>query len=102
MAATPRLTDEQRLDWLQLIRCENIGPRTFRTLLNRFGGAGAALEALPELIRRSHYGRAIKMTTRAEAEAEMAAANAISVRFIALGEPDYPAALRAIDSAPPL
>ena len=46
------LTDEQRLDWLRLIRSENVGPRTFRTLLNHFGGAGAALEALPDLARR--------------------------------------------------
>src|ERR1700744_6263630 len=97
-----RLTDAQRLEWLQLIRCENIGPRTFRTLLNRFGGAGAALEALPELIRRNASGRSIKMATRAEAEEEMAAANAIEARFIALGEPDYPPALRVIEAAPPL
>jgi len=25
-----RLTDEQRLDWLRLIRSDNVGPRTFR------------------------------------------------------------------------
>ena len=47
-----RLTDEQRIDWLRLIRSESIGPRTFRTLINRFGGAGAALDALPNLARR--------------------------------------------------
>jgi DNA processing protein len=102
MTSRPRLTDEQRLDWLQLIRCENIGPRTFRTLLNRFGGAGAALEALPALIKRNASGRAIKLATRAEAEEEMSAAGLMGVRFIALGEPDYPAPLRAIDAAPPL
>jgi DNA processing protein len=43
------LTDEQRLDWLRLIRSQNVGPRTFRALLNHFGGARAALEALPTL-----------------------------------------------------
>ena len=43
------LTDAQRLDWLQLIRCDNVGPRTLRALLNKFGGAGAALEGLPGL-----------------------------------------------------
>ena len=46
-----RLTDVQRLDWLRLIRSENVGPRTFRTLLNHFGGARAALEALPDIAR---------------------------------------------------
>ncbi len=44
-----RLTDEQRLDWLRLIRSQNVGPRTFRALINHFGGARAAIEALPGL-----------------------------------------------------
>jgi DNA processing protein len=93
------LTDEQRLDWLRLIRSENVGPRTFRALVNQFGGAAAALEALPDLARRG--GRLVlKIATRAEAEAELAAAARIGARFIALGEPDYPKALKAIDTAP--
>ena len=33
-----RLTDEQRLDWLRLIRSDNVGPRTFRALVNHFIG----------------------------------------------------------------
>ena len=45
----PALDDRQRLEWLRLIRSESIGPRSFRSLLNRFGGAGAALEALPSV-----------------------------------------------------
>ena len=47
-----RLTEEQRLDWLRLIRSDNIGPRTFRDLVNHYGGARAALAALPALARR--------------------------------------------------
>src|SRR3989440_2839655 len=42
-----RLTDEQRLDWLRLIRSEHVGPRTFRALLNHYGGARAPPRALP-------------------------------------------------------
>lgn len=96
-----RLMDEQRLDWLRLIRSENVGPRTFRALVNQFGGASAALEALPDLARRG--GRLLlKVTSRAEAEREMAAAARLGVRFIAMGEPDYPKALQAVDTAPPL
>ena len=33
-----RLSDEQRLEWLQLIRSENVGPRTFRALMKHYGG----------------------------------------------------------------
>ena len=29
-----RLTETQKLDWLRLIRSENVGPRTFRSLVN--------------------------------------------------------------------
>ena len=95
------LTDEQRLDWLRLIRSESVGPRTFRALVNRFGGAAAALDALPDLARRS--GRpSLKVASRTEAEQEMAAAARLGVRFIAMGEPDYPKTLQAIDTAPPL
>jgi DNA processing protein len=95
------LTDEQRLDWLRLIRSENVGPRTFRALINQYGGAAAALEALPDLARRG--GRLmLKVCSRAEAEKEMAAAARLGVRFIAMGEPDYPKTLQAVDTAPPL
>lgn len=96
------LGPEQRLDWLRLIRTENVGPRTFRVLINQFGGAAAALEALPSLARRG--GRLVPphVPSRAEAETEMAALERIGARLVALGEADYPATLRALDDAPPL
>lgn len=97
-----RLTDEQRLDWLRLIRSENVGPRTFRALLNRFGGARAALAALPDLARRGGATRAIRVATVEEAERELAATRRRGISLVALGEPDYPRALQAIDDAPPL
>lgn len=100
MATGVRLDDEQRLNWLRLIRSDNVGPRTFRALIARFGTAAAALEALPEVARKS--GRAVRVASREEAERELAAARRMGVCFVALGEPDYPEALRAIDSAPPV
>jgi DNA protecting protein DprA len=95
-----RLSDDQRLAWLRLIRSENVGPRTFQALINRYGGAAAALKALPDLARQT--GRALKIVTQAEAEREMAEAARLGIRFIATGEADYPKTLQAIDSAPPL
>ncbi|ACL58236.1 DNA-processing protein DprA [Methylobacterium nodulans] len=95
-----QLTDAQRLDWLRLIRSEGVGPRTFRGLVNRFGGAGAALEALPDLARAR--GKAVKVMTKAQGEREIAAAARIGVRFVAMGEDEYPAPLQATDDAPPL
>ncbi|MCI4679496.1 DNA-processing protein DprA [Rhodoblastus acidophilus] len=96
-----RLTDEQKLDWLQLIRCENIGPRTFLALIQRHGDAGAALRALPELIRQGR-GRPVTLASRDMALREWERAARLGARFIALCEPDFPPALRAIDAPPPL
>jgi DNA processing protein len=98
-----QLTDEQRIDWLRLIRSQNVGPRTFRALVNHCGGARAALEALPSLARRGGAGAgATQICARADAEREIAAARKLGVAFVALGEPGYPLRLQMIDDAPPL
>ncbi len=104
MAKKPpaRLSDEQLFDWLRLIRSENVGPRTFRALLNACGGARAALDALPDLARRGGARRPIRVATHEEIERELNASRKLGVRFIALGEADYPPMLRHIDSAPPV
>lgn len=96
------LTEEQRLDWLQLIRCDNVGPRTFRNLINKFGGARAALDALPSLLAKQTGERAIRIASRAAIEREYAECQRRGIRLVGLGEPDYPAALRRIDAPPPL
>ncbi len=96
------LDDAQRRDWLRLIQSENVGPATFRKLLNRFGGAGAALEALPDLSRRGGLRRPIKIYSAQAAQQDLDNAASENARFVALGEPDYPALLKHIDSAPPL
>jgi DNA processing protein len=96
------LTDEQRLDWLRLIRSQNVGPRTFRALINHFGGARAAIEALPALARRGGSGGAPQIYTRAQAEREFGAAEKLGAAFLAIGEPDYPHRLQTLDDAPPL
>lgn len=97
-----RLTDDQRLDWLRLIRSENIGPRTFRALVNHYGGARAAIEQLPELARRGGAQAPGRICSTEEARREIEIAARLGAVFIALGEPDYPARLRMIDDAPPL
>jgi DNA processing protein len=95
------LTPAQRLDWLRLIRSDNVGPRTFRMLLKHCGSAGAAIAALPDLARRGG-ARAIRIFRREDAVEELEAAAKMNVAFVALGEDDYPARLAEIDDAPPL
>jgi len=97
-----RLTDKQRRDWLRLIRADNVGPRTFRSLINHFGGAAEALDALPDLARRGGATRPVRIPTPSAIDRELRAADALGIVWIALGEPDYPQYLQMIDDAPPL
>lgn len=102
ISSDTRLTDEQRLAWLRLIRSDNVGPATFRGLLNQFGSAAAALAALPDLARRGGAGVSLKLCSREDAERELAGIVRLGARLVALGEPEYPAVLAASDGAPPL
>ncbi|MCW4114683.1 DNA-processing protein DprA [Aurantimonas sp. MSK8Z-1] len=97
-----RLTDSQRLAWLRLIRSENVGPATFRALINRFGTAEAALDALPGLAERGGSRRRIRIESAEAVEREMAAAAKMGARFVCRGEPGYPWLLRMTEQAPPV
>lgn len=101
-SASLRLTDRQRLNWLRLIRSENVGPVSFRTLINRYGSAEAALDALPELALRGGAARRIRIASQADAEAEILSAQRHGASFVAIGESDYPPMLRMMDAPPPL
>jgi DNA processing protein len=95
-----RLSDSQRFDWIRLTRTEGIGPRGFQGLINRFGGAAAALAALPDLARAR--GRTIRIPHPEAIAREIEAAARLGVRFVLSGEAEYPAALIEIDAPPPV
>jgi DNA processing protein len=96
------LTEKQRIAWLRLIRSDNVGPATFRDLINHFGSAETALAMLPELSQRGGATRAIRIAGEPDALRELETAERFGARFVGIGEPDYPPALRQIDGAPPL
>ena len=100
--AARSLSPSERFDWLRLIRSENVGPITFYQLLARFGSAGAALDALPEIARRGGRQRPLAIATKASVEREIEALAKADAKFVAWGEPAYPPALAAVEDAPPL
>ncbi len=97
-----RLGDGERLACLRLIRSENVGPVTFRELINHFGGAVRALEAVPELSRRGGRSRPIRVCPREDALRELELADTSGVTAIFTIEPGYPAVLASVDVPPPL
>ena len=101
--AGQRLSDRQRINWLRLIRTDNVGPATFRDLINRFGSAENALAMLPELVTSGGAAKLPRIPSqspkpRPSWKPRQSTAHASS----AIGEPDYPAMLRRMDQPPPL
>ncbi len=94
------LAGAERADWLRLARTPRVGPVTFAALIERFGGAGEALDALPGMARRGG-GAAPKIPPRESAEREIAAVEAMGGRVLAACEPDFPEGLAALDPPPP-
>ena len=99
--AAKQLSDAERSLWLRLYRSENVGPIAFRQLLQRYGTAQAALDALPDLAKRGGK-RGFKVFAAADAAREIDTLGKLGAKLIALCEPEYPALLREAEDAPAL
>ena len=91
------LSDVERVAWLRLARTPNVGPVAFEHLLQRCGSAARAVDALPDLARRS-----VSIPTKADAEREFEAGDRLGATLICGAEPAFPPLLAAIDPPPPL
>jgi len=96
------LTEAERIDRLRLIRSDNVGPRTFKSLVDHFGSPRAALERLPDLARRGGAQRSGRICSVDEAKAELAASRKFGIAWLAPGEDGYPSRLATLDDPPPL
>lgn len=98
----PTLSDSDKIDWLRLIRTENVGPVTFHRLLDRFGTAGKALDALPHLSKKGGRVKPQTPPPVAQIEAEFEALEKFGGTFVFAAEDDYPLALSSTEDAPPV
>jgi DNA processing protein len=91
---------QDRLDRLQLIRSANIGPVTYFQLLQRFGTARAALDAIPHLAARGG-GKAPVLARLRDVAREIETVEKLGARYLFLGQGLYPPLLAELDTAPP-
>lgn len=94
------LSQEEAFARIRLLRSPNVGPVTYRQLLARFGTAGNALEALPDLSARG--GKAQRVVDAGAVKAEIAAVRAAGARYLFHDDPAYPALLNELSGAPPI
>ena len=94
------LSAAERFARARLARTDRIGPVAFSQLLGRYGSAVRAVEALPDLVRKS--GAATLPPSSEAVERELAAGDRLGARLLVLGDADYPQMLAALDPAPPV
>lgn len=97
----PPTQEDERLDWLRLLRSRRVGVATFTRLLREHGSARAALRALPAMARAAGV-QDYAPCPEGVALAEYRAGLAQGARLILKGEPAYPALLADLPDAPPL
>jgi DNA processing protein len=96
----PVLSQQEAFARIRLLRSPNIGPVSYRQLIARFGTAVAALDALPDLASR---GRGPYRPAASDSiEREVAEVRKAGARYLFHDQPDYPALLAELDSAPPI
>jgi len=96
------LNHQQLIDWLRLFRTENIGPATFRKLLNKYGSASAALDALPYLSSRGGRNAPLKAPSIDDVEREIEQIENIGARIITAADDNFPPLLKHIAASPPV
>jgi DNA processing protein len=94
------VSDTEIVARLRLCRTRSVGPVSYRQLVDRFGSAQAALDALPALARRGG-GQPPTPPSIGEIERERQAVARFGGTHVFIGEPDFPALLAEIDNAPP-
>jgi len=87
-----------QLDWLRLYRSENVGPVTFFRLIERFGTAAKALDALPDMAGRG--GKKIAVYPKDAAEKELAALKRLGAELLLAAGPGFPEVLSALEVTP--
>ncbi len=100
--SSPRLPDQDKRDWLRLIRSTHLGPITFHHILRYYGSAAEAIARLPEMNARAGGKRKIELATEKTVTAELKALKACGASLLAWGEPGYPTGLMQLEDAPPL
>lgn len=95
------MPEQETINRLRLARAEGVGPVTYRRLMERFGTAEAAIEALPRLARAGGRPGTATVPSAADAARELELAAKLGARFLLLGDADYPPLLAMLDDAPP-
>ena len=88
------------IDIIRLIRTERVGTITFTKLIEQFGDASTAIEALPTLVKNSQ--KPFKICSKSVAEKEIEFAEKNNIEIIDYTSNLYPPLLKQTEGFPPI
>lgn len=94
--------DQETINILRLIRSENVGTKTFFTLIKIFGNSKTALENIADFSKRGGRTKPIKIFTEQEAEKELKKLEKAGAKLITYLSKDYSQLLLQIHNPPPI
>ncbi|MFT6077343.1 MAG: DNA processing protein [Myxococcota bacterium] len=93
---------QETINWLRLIRSQNIGRSTFFHLLDVFGSAQKALENIGEYSLKGGRSKPIVICSQKDAQKELESLHKIGANILLFKDSEYPQLLKEIPDAPPL
>jgi DNA processing protein len=99
---SPISYSDETIDILRLIRSENVGPRTFASLIKLFGSPKVAIANIGEFSIRGGRSKPIKVATENEAKKELALLEQNGSGLITYKSPEYSKLLLEIPDCPPV
>ena len=95
------ISDKEKLACLRLIRSENIGIRTFYTLLKYYGSASTAISKFSDLPRLNLRTKHVTLASEASIERELEQVTKLGASMVFYQDEDYPWLLKLTGDVPP-
>lgn len=96
-----RISKEERLACLRLIRSDNIGIKTFYTFLKYYGSAVTAIKIISELPSLNLKTRKITLASENDIQQELEQTEKLGAQFLHYKDQDYPYLLKLTADPPP-
>lgn len=97
---TIKLSEEEKIAWLRLIRSENVGSATLESLMRFYEKPSDALGNLPDWAERGGAKRKIKICSEKTAVEEMQAIEKMGATLLCSCDENYPVLLKSIKNPP--
>ena len=96
------LSVQEKISCLRLMMTDNIGPVTYRQLLDFYGTATKAIEHIPELSLKGGRKKTISVMSASKAEAQLEQAEKEGARILFYQEDEYPKLLKQLSDSTPI